>query len=550
MTHDLSLQQQAVRDWVLTGRGSLNLIARAGTGKTHTVVQVIVPAIVEGGLGEVALMAYNKNAADEFKDRLAQRAKDTGDARLTNFKHVDAGTFHSFGFRAVRKWAPGVKVDEKKVSNICGAFAAAFDPSPHEMPAPAARRVNVYRDAVFPICRLVSLAKQAAIGFLTGIEDRRTWYDLVEHHAIDDDLDDGTTIDQLIEAAIRVLKESITRDREVVDFDDMIYAPLVHRLRFWPKDWVLIDEAQDTNPARRALALAMLRPRTGRLVAVGDDRQAIYGFTGADADALDLIAAELGSATLPLTVTYRCPKAVVVEANRLVPDLRAHESAPNGTVRVCAALRTIEIDVDTYEYKKRDTPMAWFEHERPGPTDAVLCRNTKPLVELAYAMLAAGIGCRVEGREVGENLIALATRWKRVKTLAALETKLEEHRDREVQKWSAKGREDRAQAVEDRVEALLTIARSLRAAGKADVADLADWIRALFGDTHDGEVPNVVTLSTIHKSKGREWDRVFLLYRSTTLPSKWARKPWQLRQEENLEYVAITRAKRELVYVD
>jgi len=519
-TEKLSTQQRAVVDWVRNGNGSLNLIARAGCGKTYTLVRGAVRAIVEGNLGDVALMAYNKAAAEEFKQRTTLLASQTNDARFTNFKNVEAGTVHSFGFRVIRKWSPTVKVDDGKCGAICDELAQGRYGSPFERERSA-------------ILKLVSLGKQSAIGFLTGVEDRGAWYALVEHHAINE-LTDGATIDEVVDAAIAVLRRSFELDRDVVDFDDMVIAPLVHKMRIWPKAWVLVDEAQDTNAARRCLALALLKPQTGRLIAVGDDRQAIYGFTGADSDALDLIASELSSSVLPLTVTYRCPKAVVAEANRLVPDLVAHETAPVGTVRALA----------------RFGEAVWFNAERPNATDAVLCRNTKPLVETAYGMLAAGIGCRVEGREIGNGLIKLATRWKRVTTLGALDGKLEDYRAKEVAKWQAKGREDRAQAVEDAVESLLAISRALIVEGKTTVAEMVTWIKTLFGDTAPGERPRVVTLSTIHKAKGREWPVVYLLARNETLPSRWARKPWQLRQEENLEYVAITRAQRELVFVD
>jgi len=519
-TEKLSPQQRDVVDWVRNGSGSLNLIARAGCGKTYTLVRGAIRAIVEGNLGDVALMAYNKAAAEEFKARLTAIAAETSDARFINFKNVEAGTVHSFGFRVVRKWSPTVKVDAGKCGAICDELAR------DEYGSKFKREKNA-------ILKLVSLGKQSAIGFLTGVEDRGAWYALVEHHAINE-LTDGATIDEVVDAAITVLRRSFELDRGAVDFDDMVIAPLIHKMRIWPKAWVLVDEAQDTNAARRCLALALLKPQTGRLIAVGDDRQAIYGFTGADSDALGLIAAELSSSTLPLTVTYRCPKTVVMEANRLVPDLVAHEMAPAGIVRTLP----------------RCGEKAWFNAERPNATDVVLCRNTKPLIETAYAMLAAGVGCRVEGREIGNGLIRLATRWKRITTLSALEGKLEDYQAREVAKWAAKGREDRAQATEDATESLLAIIRALGVEGRSSVAELVAWIRQLFGDTAPGERPRVVTLSTIHKAKGREWPVVYLLARNETLPSRWARKPWQLRQEENLEYVAITRAQRELVYVD
>jgi len=75
---------------------------------------------------------------------------------------------------------------------------------------------------------------------------------------------------------------------------------------------------------------------------------------------------------------------------------------------------------------------------------------------------------------------------------------------------------------------------------------LAANIDALFSDNRDG---SVLTLATVHKSKGLEWDRVFILD-PKLMPSKYARQQWQLDQETNIHYVAITRARQELYYID
>ena len=66
----------------------------------------------------------------------------------------------------------------------------------------------------------------------------------------------------------------------------------------------------------------------------------------------------------------------------------------------------------------------------------------------------------------------------------------------------------------------------------------------------DEKIENAVMLSTAHKSKGLEADRVLILL-PTKLPLTWkGQLDWQLIQENNLKYVAITRAKKELVFVD
>jgi superfamily I DNA/RNA helicase len=75
------------------------------------------------------------------------------------------------------------------------------------------------------------------------------------------------------------------------------------------------------------------------------------------------------------------------------------------------------------------------------------------------------------------------------------------------------------------------------------VEDVTKFIDELFDDN----VTGILTLSTIHKAKGREWEQVYWLNRATTCPSPWARQDWQKEQEKNLCYVAATRAKHELI---
>jgi ATP-dependent exoDNAse (exonuclease V) beta subunit len=83
------------------------------------------------------------------------------------------------------------------------------------------------------------------------------------------------------------------------------------------------------------------------------------------------------------------------------------------------------------------------------------------------------------------------------------------------------------------------------------VDSLRDLILAMFSDTETGKVrKDVVTLCSIHKSKGLEFEQVYLLGKSQFMPSKYAKQEWMLVQESNLEYVAVTRAKDKLVYVN
>lgn len=496
----LSPQQEAILAWVRTGVGSAFIEAVAGAGKTTTLVE-----IAKLLRGSVAFTAYNRKIAEEIGVKLDHAGVDK--------RSVRAGTFHSFGFSAVRYKLQNPVVDERK----------KWDAVMLQAPVPA--------DFESAVKTLVSLAKQAVAGVLfpiDGVDARSHWAHIVEHHDLTSRIsnpDGANTVDELINYAQKALAagNAIAQRDKLIDFDDMIYLPLLWNLRMWQNDWILVDEAQDTNPARRALARRMLKPG-GRAVFVGDPAQAIYGFTGADADSIELIRKEFGTVSLPLTVTYRCPKSVVAMAQQWVSHITAHESAPEGTVSA--------VDADTFAKVTTPTLTA---------ADAILCRNTRPLVALAFSLIRRGIACHVEGRDIGAGLLALVNRWK-VSSINALRKNLEAYRERETAKAIAKGNEYAAEAVTDRVETLFILMD-----GCSDVACVRTKIQSLFSDTPEGRPAPTLTLSTVHKAKGREWDRVFVLGLHHYMPSPYARQEWQKEQEKNLMYVAVTRAKSELV---
>jgi superfamily I DNA/RNA helicase len=494
-----STQQEAIFAAVRASRGGNLLVrARAGTGKTTTMVKAC-----EFMSGSVAFCAYNKPVAEEIKTKVA------------HLKNVKAGTFHSFGYLAWSKHiGTYLKPNDKKVTNIIQDPARAYPEWAHEF-----------------IAKLVTLGKMNVFGLHAPLE-QCDWWSLINHYDVADTLPETAEEPEIADAirwTIEVLTASNNLARTEIDFDDQLYLPLLFNARMWQNDWVIIDEAQDTNPARRMLARKMLRPG-GRLVAVGDDAQAIYGFTGANSDSLDLIKREFACRELPLNTTYRCGKVIVALAQQFVPDYQAHESNGEGSHKVIfrAAFDTLPADQLAHGH-------------------AVLCRNTAPLVDVAFQLIGRGIGCHIEGKDIGAGLIALAFRWKRIKSFGALRDKLNDYLSKQSQKLLAKGKELQAAGLEDKVAALCAIMDGIGPNGTME--DLKATILRMFGNTQPGERPNTLILSTVHKAKGREWDRVYILGRDQLMPSRYARQDWQVQQELNLIYVAITRAKAELVDV-
>lgn len=486
-----SQQQKAFIDWTVKGHGSCVLIAVAGSGKSTTVVEAAAQMP-----GTVALMAYNKSAGKELQAKL--------EARGVNWQKAQAGTAHSFGFAAYRKTFSKVKVDGDKVSKLI---------EPH-----AEKNENIAKYEG-KIRMLVSLAKQRALGVIGSISDDKPWFDIIEHFDLCDD-EGGVDPLWLIVQARQFLILS-NKQTGIIDFDDMIYLPLLLRLRFWRYDNVIMDEGQDTNDARRALMAAMLKPG-GRVMAVGDNHQAIYGFTGADNDSLDRIKKDFAAKEMGLTVSYRCPKAVVAFAQAWVSHIQAAEEAPVGKVSQC----------NEEEFYKKTLDF----------NSAVLCRLTKPLVALAFSLIRKKVPCKVEGRDIGQQIKKLALRWK-VQNTEALNNKLDDYLEHETTKLLAKKQEAKLAVVEDMVQTIKVIIEQCNLEKKFRIDDVTAYIDDLFQD----DVTKVLTLSTIHKFKGRERETIYWLNRASTCPSPWARQEWQQEQEKNLCYVAATRAKNELI---
>jgi superfamily I DNA/RNA helicase len=457
----------------------------AGAGKTTALIRGL-----ELMKGDIFFGAYNKKIADEIK------------TKAPSLPNLIVSTMHAAGFAIWRKVAPRVRVDSNKCRNL---FMEQVPKQDNEL--------------MGATLSLVSLAKQAGFGALLNPTDT-DWYNLIDHFNVDC----MDREDRALELAKQILSASREEDHEVIDFDDMIFAPLAHKCRAKEYDWVLIDEAQDTNATRRALALLMLK-RGGRLVAVGDPHQAIYGFTGADSDALELISEAVSASRLPLTVSYRCPQAVTEFARQWVQHIESTETAPVGSV---TALGSCDEMI-----------------ERVKGGDAILCRFNAPIIGLAYGFIAKGVPAKIEGRDIGNNLKVIAKRW-RVKKASAFLDKLDEYQDRETAKLRMRQKESLVVALEDRLTCLRVLVNrvlSLDPDCPDVVTALCSEIDNLFSDNVAG---NTVLLSTIHKSKGREWPRVYWL--QTGAP-KWIRKDWEHQQEVNLNYVAATRAMSELYLV-
>lgn len=488
---------------------NLVVVARAGSGKTSTILRAIDYAPEE----KILLTAFNKPIQEE----LARRVTRPG---------AEALTLHSLGYRAVRRELGYIRTckrferEDWLADQVCGG-----------MPFGAKRLVS----------KLVTKARE--------IEPTTATVESLIELAMDFDLVPGPTdntlsIGDVARATMRALGHALSADGfryTGIDFADMIYLPLAMDIVQPEYDMVVVDEAQDMTAAQLELAQRTCKPG-GRIVIVGDDRQAIYGFRGADSKSLGRLRTELGAGTLKLPRTYRCPLAVVALAQAIVPDIEPNPAAEYGIVDEIETIDELVTQAETGDF--------------------VLSRKNAPLMRVALRLLRAGKPAIIRGKDFGGTLQMLvrqlakgAAAYSMTAFLAALDVYEMKQRERMI----AMKREDRLESLADKCDTLRYLSQNYQT-----VNELADRIKYLFVD----RVKDAVICSTVHKAKGLEANRVFLLENSffVTIPCECGHRPHvegkcrrcncvdskpneaRVLEEANIRYVAITRTKHQLTY--
>ena len=453
--------QTKIYEHIQNDQGNAVVEAVAGSGKTTTIVEALnlLPKYTK-----TLFVAFNKHIATELQKRVPY--------------NVEASTLNATGFRIFRERFRRCRIKETKTIDIL--WFEVLQQSDR----------NIYYKIRGPVKQLVALFKayeikeptQSDITYLTSHFDIMCEEDNWENYAI----------------------ETLRKSNEqtfTIDFDDQLYLPLILDLPFPSYDYVFVDEAQDLSPVQ----ISLVHKLGKTIIAVGDSRQAIYGFRGAAPDAIDNIIQRLSATTLPLSICNRCAKNVVLEAKKIVPHIEYADTAEDGIVA------------------RRNT--AFFD-KTVGEGDYVLCRTMAPLVKDALLKIRNRQKAIVRGREIGENLLSLLDHV----------TDLDSYEQQMCEKL--KNKESELLAFTDRID---TFRALLDAYGEKG---LEAGINELFSNEAKG-----IIYSTIHRSKGLETDRVFLLC-PELLPHPKCTSDWQRQQEENLHYIALTRAKKEFYYVD
>ena len=479
MSHQWTEEQQAIFNELDSGQSHAIVRARAGTGKTTTIIEGLNYAQES----DILLAAFNKSIADTLRKKVENPA-------------VQVKTLHALGFSMVRKHWGSVQVDEDN-ERANGLVTRAFGSALPDALRGLARQLHTKARELTPFAQDVA-----------EIEALATNHDLLPDVEWEER---GWGIERLAKGTLEIL-DLATEQTGVIDFADMIFLPLVGEMTAPMASLVIVDEAQDMSMPQLTLAQRVLRDG-GRLVLVGDDRQAIYGFRGADSNALDRIKAELTAKELGLKMTFRCGRRIVEEANGFVPDLLAKPDAHEGSVETVGAERFVPTMV------------------REG--SFVLSRTNAPLVGVCLDLIKAGVPATVRGRDIGKGLQKVVTKYYHpdldqfYERLSAWYLK-----EQKRAKFMKGGASLRLRMVEDQIETLHAL---------GDRASTTDEVKATLMRIFSDDTPwRTITCSTVHRAKGLEAPQVWIL--TDTFK-------WQGQEEDNLKYVAITRAKDAVRYL-
>ena len=525
-----SRYQQAFFDELVCGDGDIQLVAVAGSGKTRS-IQEAVKRLPRGTHKRTLLTAFNKHIETELKAR--QRRGEIP-------AEVTVSTIHGLGRRTLwREFRADSKrkdsddwIDDRKYERLAGVY---FDKL-HPQEEPSFRRALA--DATAQVARLAMLT-------LTDPEDMDRLRGMAGWYGLDLPPNRVAWVFEAVPEVLKWGREGLPKrdrdgltwhPRERISFDDMVYLPNALNLFVRPYEILFVDECQDLNRAQQQLLLKAKGRRGGggRAVWVGDPRQGIYGFAGADMDAWERIGKVTGAKALPLSVCYRCGRKIVELARRFVPEIEEAPGAVEGEVltvseeALLGVVRAHHADPAT-----RHEPFL------------LLCRVNAPLVGTALDLIASGVPAKVKGRDIGQGLMKLLREIEALPGYRFSQFPDFAESYRRTLAAALMGKPDTEMLVaglNDRVESLRAVYRAVAASGWATVEEMERFIDRLFSDDAQAQA---ITLSSIHKAKGLEAERVGIL-QPDLLPHPMARKGWQQEQERNLAYVAVTRAKATL----
>lgn len=465
-------EQQAIIAAARDTDDNLLISALAGAAKTSTLVLIAkaLPSTM------TLCLAFNKRIAEEMKERLPG--------------NCESMTLNSLGHRVWGK-ATGkrLRVDTKKNYTILSQLVNQLT-SKHD-------KTDAF-ESFADTLKMIEQGKSAGYVPDNGNKNAKRLLGDEEFFSGLDEIPDELQERLVIEATNISIAQGFDG---LIDFSDQILLPTIFPVSFPSYPLILVDEAQDLSALNHATLRKLVRKR---LIAVGDECQAIYAFRGAHEESMGLLQQQFDMRKLILSVSFRCPTTVVQEARWRAPHMKYPEWAKAGAV---------------------DRPDQWGIADIPDDS-TIICRNNAPIFTMAIKLLKNGRYAEIIGNDVGRALVKIMKKF-------GPPNMLKEQVLEQIQLWRVEKlkKSRNAARVEDQVECLTIFVEQGKNLGEAIA--YAEFIMSAKGP---------IMMMTGHKSKGLEFNTVFILDKFLIRMDEG--------QDQNLLYVMQTRAKERLVYVE
>lgn len=498
-----------------TGHGVVEAVA--GSGKTTTLVEIMKQMPADR---RILFCSFNRHIAQELSKKAPANA--------------EVKTLHQLGLMTLRKFGKGYKVDGKKLEKIIEAALSGYSPkTSYEMRYPIKSIIEKLKntgrmptvDNIIEVVRFyhvdlpINVVYDDVYRQYTSGEPIDPWYEYDIRDAVNKQLTivSMSAFHKIVDACYM----KSVQDHMTVDFDDMVFLPFYLNLKLAQYDAVLGDEAQDYNTPQIDLLKGAIRAG-GRILAVGDRFQSLYGFRGANVDSIPILIESLDAEVLPLSITYRCPLSHVALAKHIVPCLEAGPNAIDGEI----------IDITDREI---------LTLARPG--DMIISRYNASLIPTCIKLIANGYKATVRGKNVAATLKTMLRKFK-TDDLGMLRAKLDTWYNGKI-KHCQETKTD-CQEYQDRYDTIVYLIDNLPQ--YKTVTEIMAYIDRIFSEDGPAQADEI-TLSTVHRAKGLEANRVFILYPNQMPARRKNQQPWEATQEKNILYVALTRARKTMYMV-
>lgn len=383
-----------------------------------------------------------------------------------------------------------------------------------------------------------------------------------------------------IEAEKAQFKGQKVKLGHVRDFDDDLWYSAIHADELvWPKyEVVLADEVQDFNVAQRII-LQKLAEQGAKIVAVGDPNQSIYRFRGADSNAFSQLKQTLQDASKnkdveqQLTANFRSRQAIIDLANREgeeaghVSNLKKGREFASGPGKLGEGkATTYELNYDDAFNNLKDEKTKMGELMRQT---AFISRTNEPLVHASLRLMKEGVPFVILGKDLVEDITKhidkIINLFKLTKDtdVDVLQEKLETYQEEQIEKFGDKtAKAGVLKELKETTDAMLSaLEQFIQENEQGSIYQFKQWLASKFGgidiEKAEGKKEldkkikelNPVILTTVHKSKGLQFSRVYIL-RDDLWPHPRAKRQEDLEQEMNNKYIGRTRAEDELHILD